>query len=547
MVVGRTTSRPAPIDMNLAPASLPDFLDWVDELTFRKADLHPLVNKIAKEKFELQSKLNDAREVCHKLRNKVRELTGPQHFPAVVTGVRHTGVTRAEVYCGGSRVNVSVSSDVSRDLLKIGTQAILSHDRNCLIGVEGEPVWKDIGTFEGYTDQGRRLLLKYQDRLVAAVPSTDLKQKILNKGDLIGFDHDGSKIAFSRILGPPEEDLFHTDTPSDRFEELGGLDREIALLKRLVQFRIQNPETAKRYQLSSKHGVLFEGPPGNGKTKLARCLARYIADANPTGQCRFMAISGSADYSMWLGQSEKKIRDRFSAAREMATRDGVPVVMFFDEIDAIGRRRGTDHGNSSCDRILATLLAELDGIGQISNLIVVGATNRADVLDSGLTRPGRLGDIKIQIPPPNRVAARMILTNYLRELPLADGTMLSVDGLLSRIYSPRGEFSELVRVTLRDGRRVNVGGPDLISGAMLENVVSMASEAAAVREVDSGRSGIHEEDLCSALRSEFYSVARLLTASNVRNYALQLPQDMDPVAVDPIYESSSGADLIPGN
>jgi proteasome-associated ATPase len=165
-----------------------------------------------------------------------------------------------------------------------------------------------------------------------------------------------------------------------------------------------------------------------------------------------MAVSGSSDYSMWLGQSEQKLIARFDAALRLAADGGAPVVMFFDEIDALGRRRGTDPGSTAPDRILATFLAQLDGIRQVGNLIVVGATNRADVLDGGLTRPGRLGDVRIRVGSPNRQAARAILSHYLGGLPMAGDAAAMIEALLSRVYSPNGEYAEVVRVTLRDGR-----------------------------------------------------------------------------------------------
>src|SRR5262249_21602539 len=198
-------------------------------------------------------------------------------------------------------------------------------------------------------------------------------------------------------------------------------------------------------------GVVLEGPPGNGRSRLASCRAHFIAGLWLAGECRFMAISGSMDYSMWLGQSEQKIIARFDAARELATRGGTPCLMFFDEIDAIGRRRNSDLGSAAPDRILSTLLAQLDGIQQVGNLIVIGATNRADILDAGLVRPGRLGDVKIRIPAPNRAGARAILNRYLTGVPLAGEQEAVVEGLLSRIYSPRGEYGEPGR---GDRRRV---------------------------------------------------------------------------------------------
>jgi proteasome-associated ATPase len=223
---------------------------------------------------------------------------------------------------------------------------------------------------------------------------------------------------------------------------------------------------------------------------------------------------------------------RFEAARRLAGEDRVPVVMFFDEIDAIGRRRGSDLGSSAPDRILATLLSQLDGVRQLDNLIVIGATNRADVLDPGLLRAGRLGDFKLRIPSPDRGAASAILNRYLRGLPLADDKDRLVKVMLAKLFAERGEYAEVARVALRDGTRIPVRGRDLVSGALLENVVRIAAEAAADREASGGAQGVAEADLAEALAREVRGVVRLLGPANVRGYLTRLPQDRDAVAVE---------------
>jgi proteasome-associated ATPase len=517
-----------------APRTPEEFQAWVEALIAAGADLRPLVQSLLREKHDLQSALEQVRAHQEQLREEIEALCAPEHYPAVITGIHENGETFVEVAAGGGRLEVAVHPSVPRDQLQVGVRGTLSRTRNCLLKVDGfHSEWPDIGTFEGYLSDRSRLLLRHHQELVAVTAAEELLGTELRKGDLVGFDRDFSRLAYSRVEPPGKEDLFFEDTPADRFEELGGLDAEIARLKWVVRFRLQHEALAQRYRLKAKRGILLEGPPGNGKTKLARCLARFVADLVPAGECRFMAIAGSADYSMWLGQSEQRLIARFEAARELATRSAVPVVMFFDEIDAIGRRRGVDLGSSAPDRILATLLSQLDGVQAISNLIVIGATNRADILDPGLIRPGRLGDFKVRIPAPNRAASQAILDRYLGNgIPLAGEADRLVGTLLSRLYSERGEYAELVRVSLRDGSKVLLRGRDLVSGAMLENVVRVAAETAADREANTGASGITEDDLTTALDRELWGAARLLTPANVRSYVTRLPQDVEPVGVE---------------
>ncbi|MGH7169129.1 MAG: AAA family ATPase, partial [Gemmataceae bacterium] len=523
------------------PKTLEEYQEWVDSLYAAGANLQPLLHGLLKEKFQLQEALDEVRLHQEELREEMAALCAPPQYPAIITSVAVNGQTTVEVAAGEARLHVAVHPEVRREELRVGARGLLSHERNCLLRVCGpDSDWFDVGAFENYLPGGRRMLLKYQEQLIAVSATEDLLDSELRKGDLIGFDRGSSRLAHRKIDPTGKEDLFFEHTPADRFEELGGLDAEIARLQWVVRFRLQHEQLAARYKLKAKRGILLEGPPGNGKTKLARCLARFVADLTPSGECRFMAVAGSADYSMWLGQSEQRLIARFDTARELATRGGVPVVLFFDEIDAIGRRRGGDLGSSAPDRILATFLSQLDGMQAIANVIVLGATNRADVLDPGLIRPGRLGDVKIRIPAPNRSAAQAILHRYLGDdMPLSADARQLVGVLLSRIYSERGEYAELARVSLRDGSKVMVRGRDLVSGAMLENVVRVAAEQAADREARIGVGGISEDDVTQALDRELRGVARLLTPANVRGYVMRLPQDIDPVAVEVLNRGPS--------
>jgi proteasome-associated ATPase len=522
--------------------TLEDHLAWVESLVADGADLQPLVTTLLQEKFATAAALEQVRQHHEELRAEIQALCTPEQYPVVITAVHQGGLPTVEVAGCGARLRVAVHPGVPHDRLEVGARGLLSQKRNCLLEVcEARAEWTDVGAFEDYLPGRDRILVRHQEQLLAVALARPMRGVELKKGDLVGFDRDGARLAYGKVEPPGRQDLFFESTPPDRFDELGGLDDEIRQLEWLVEFRLRHAAVAAKYALKAKRGLLLEGPPGNGKTKLARCLANHVASLVPAGECHFMAIAGSSDYSMWLGQSEQKLIARFEAARDRAVRSRVPVVMFFDEIDAIGRRRGTDVGSSAPDRILATLLAQLDGVQQVDNLIVIGATNRADILDPGLLRPGRLGDFKLRVPAPDRAASAAILRRYLRDLPLAGERDRLVKVLLSKLFAEKGEYAEVARVALRDGSRVVVRGRDLVSGAVLENVVRQAAETAAVREARGGAAGVGEADLALALDREVRGVVRLLSPANVRGYLMRLPQDRDAVAVEVLLPAVGAA------
>lgn len=475
--------------------------------------------------------VQEAKQINEEIREEIEALCEPENYPGVITDVEQNGKLLVQVQIPGmAPVRAVVHPDVEPERVRIGKLGHLTKARNCLIDVTDEaPPWKDVGTFEEYLD-GQRILVNHQQRLIALTLSDDLRDVPLAKGNRIGFDGDGAALAYAKLGSASDEHLFAENVPEDDFSGLGGLDAQIRQIKQTLDFRFKHPEIARRYKLPTKRGILLVGPPGNGKTRIARCAANYINTLMPGQRCRFMCIVGSQDYSMWLGGSEERIKGRFVAAAE-AAHDGI-VLMFFDEIDAIGRRRGTDFGSAAPERILSTLLGQLDDVQKtLDNVVIMAATNRPDQLDPGLTRPGRL-DLKLTIPPPNRRAADHILRRYLGEdMPCCGTVDELLDPLLSALYSPRSPYAQLATVKLSDGRTPTIGARELISGAMLEGVVRRAAIDAALRESQTGQPGISREDLSLALEEELVGMTSLLSPGNVKSYVATIPQDAHPVDV----------------
>lgn len=483
----------------------------------------------------LREGLDRSSEIQEAMREEIERLCEPEQHTVVITALGEDEADHTvEVAAGhASRVRVSIAPTLDDVPLHVGQEGRLTRRRNCLVAVNGTHAsWSEIGTFERRLGENR-MLLKHRDTLLAMNAATGLPLDDLNQGDLVGFDPEVSKLAYEKVERPDHDHLFEHDVPEDDFAGLGGLDLAIAELKLAVSFKYENPDVASRYKVRKSRGILLYGPPGNGKTRLARCLANYVNAMLPDETCRFMAVAGSSDYSKWLGESEQRLKDRFRAAEE-AARSG-PVVIFFDEIDALAAVRGgaRDMGTGPTSRICSTFLSQLDGINERNDVIVVAATNRKDVLDPALIRPGRI-DRTIEIGAPNRAGARAILNAYLVDGPPLGGTAAEfVEPLLARVYSANGAFGELARVRTNDNRRFPIAARDLISGAMLENVVLVASEAAAVREIETGQVGVTLDDLTTALDAEILGKARMLSAGNAKSYVTVIPEEAHPIAVEP--------------
>ncbi len=493
---------------------------------------------LAEQNKVLRHSLNAVQSKQEELRQELQAVCAPEHYPALVTAVEQNGCWRASLHFKGmTPVRAGVHPDVDPAKLQVGSKVFVNKNRNCVLEVSANAAqWSDLGTFEEYLPDGR-LLVKQQEQSFALTPVNELREVQLNKGDRIGFESD-ARLAFTRVPAPDGQHFFE-EAPEDDFADLGGLEEIIREIQDAVAFNLLHPHIAERFQLPRKRGILFVGPPGNGKTRLARCTASYVSTL--FGQrCRLQCIVGSEDYSMWLGGTETRLKERFAAARDVA-KDG-PCIIFIDEIDALLRRRGNDLGGAASERIATTLLGLMDDVHKtLDNVVLIGATNRADMLDPGVTRPGRL-DLKLTVARPNRRAAEAILQRYLdRGLPLADESAEGlIAPLLSRIYSPRSEYAGLVRVKLNDGRVINVAAKELISGAMLEHIVRRAAQQAARREILTGRAdSVTGEDLTESLDQELTSTAKLLSPANVKAYVQTVPQDAHPVEVTIVRGASA--------
>ncbi len=240
-------------------------------------------------------------------------LCEPANLLGTVTAIERNGELRTTVHVDGmTPVRANVHPSVNPEEVVIGTPVYLSQDRGCVLGLSNHSPWKHVGTFEEILENTQLALVRFQEQLVSVKLAAALSDTALARGDRIGFNLDAG-MAFVQLAEPPSSHLFADDVPDDDFSQLAGLDPQIRLIKRVVGFALQHPETAARFKLTRKRGILLLGQPGNGKTRLARCTAKYAQVLMPGVPGRFQCVCGSEDYSMWLGGTERQLKERFDA------------------------------------------------------------------------------------------------------------------------------------------------------------------------------------------------------------------------------------------
>jgi proteasome-associated ATPase len=495
-----------------------------------------LVDRIARQ----HDALSTVEEEHGKLRALIEGLTSPPFYPAVfLAAADMPEVKGALVQTDNDRRVVQVGDGVAVEELTPGDEVFLTHERNALVAKSMSPSFLtgEVASYSRDAGDGR-MVLRSRDEEVVVLATAALRAAGLKAGDGVRYSRNAG-LAFEKIEASKGEEFFLEATPNDSFDEIGGLDREIEQVKRTLTLHIFHPAVVNRYGLPRKKAVLMEGPPGNGKTKVARATCNWLAGLSATCRSRFINVKPGALNSMWYGVTEQNYRSVFRVAREAAEADpSVPVVMFWDEIDSVGGNRG-ESTNRIDDRILTVFMAELNGLEERGNIIVLAATNRMDSIDPALLRPGRLGDLVLHFPQPNRKAAHSILSRHLTSrMPYAsngEGQAAAREALLDQAIAQlfaQNADTELANLTLRDGKHRVVRAADLVSGAELAAIAQSAMERACVREAEGGPVGISVADVSAAVSGFFHSAPRALTPRNARNYLRDLPQDIDVVRVD---------------
>jgi proteasome-associated ATPase len=481
---------------------------------------------------KLSATLREAREHIAALREEVEKLTMPPNAYGTFLSTNDDGTV--DIFTAGRKMRVSAHPEIELDDLARGQEVVLNESLNVVEarGVDGSG---EIVTFRDLLDDGKRAIVlgRADEERVCELADSLLGVK-LRAGDHVLLDH-RSGLLLEKLPRPEAEELVLEEVPDVSYDDVGGLDDQIEMIKDAVELPYLHGDLFKEHGLQPPKGILLYGPPGCGKTLIAKAVANSLAKrvAEKTGNERtksyFLNIKGPELLNKYVGETERQIRLIFQRAREKSE-EGVPVIVFFDEMDSLFRTRGTGISSDIESTIVPQLLAEIDGVESLKNVIVIGASNREDLIDPAILRPGRL-DVKIKIERPDSDSARQIFTQYLTiDLPIAEDEAKKARGDLTKAVGQMisiavdamydtGDDNKFLEVTYQNGDKELLFFKDFASGAMIENIVRRAKKLSIKRAIAGGGVGICTQDLLDSIKQEFREHEDLPNTTNPDDWA----------------------------
>ena len=418
-------------------------------------------------------------------------------------GVQHAS---AEILTGGRRLVVPVAANVNASRLTAGACVLLNENMVVVSQLDTDTLGA-VRSVRQVCDDGRLLVADGGGNVTLVRCSGTLAKQAISAGDRVNVD---ASLRFALSLVPPEndDDLVLEEVPDVTFADIGGLDEQIERIRDAVQMPFQHRELFDRYDLKPPKGVLLYGPPGNGKTLIAKAVANALAEGTDAGSGVFLSVKGPELLNKFVGESERLIRMIFKRARERAA-DGKPVIVFIDEMDSLLRTRGTGVSSDVETTIVPQFLTELDGVESLDNVMVIGASNRIDMIDPAVLRPGRL-DVKIRVDRPGIQQATQIVRHYLTDkLPLSpnvDAKAL-IGVLVNDIYA-QDEHRHLCDICDDHGQWRPVYLADVVSGAVLKNIVDRAKTYAVKLSITTGQAAAIGINLLAKAVDEEYGETR---------------------------------------